>query len=66
MRRRPDPDHPRRWICEISEARHHPDTYAMRCLGFINEMASRYGEPDLWTWERPSPDVVHWRMQRDL
>ena len=66
MKRRPDPEHPRRWICEVTDARRYPDTYALRCLGFVNEMARRYGEPELWTWERPSPDVLHWRMVRDL
>ena len=62
----PDPDHPQRWITEVTEARHYPDTYALRCKGFVNEMARRYGEPDLWTWDRPTPDLVHWRMVRDL
>lgn len=66
MKRRPDPDHPRRWLCEVSDAHHYPDTYALRCLGFINEMARRYGEPELWALDRPSRDVVLWRMTRDL
>ena len=62
----PDPDHPRRWICEVTEGEHYPETFALLTKGFVNEMARRYGEPELWVWNRPTPSLVHWRMVRDL
>lgn len=63
---RPDPNHLRRWICEVTGAEHYPAVYALRAKGFKNEMARRYGQPDLSAWERPGSDRVVWRMVRDI
>ena len=63
---RPDPDRERRYRIEVNEARDFPEVLAWRSDGFINEMATRHGDKDLWTWKRESPDVVLFPMTRSL
>jgi hypothetical protein len=62
----PDPEHAGRYRIEVSEARDFPDVICWRTDGFVNEMASRHGEADLWTWDRPTPDRVVFRMRRAI
>jgi hypothetical protein len=63
---RPDPSHPKRYSIEISAARHFPEVLCWRSDGFVNEMATQHGDPDLWSWDRPSADLVVFRMKRSL
>jgi hypothetical protein len=62
----PDPQHEGRYRIEVSEAREFPDVICWRSDGFVNEMASRHGDDDLWNWERPTPDLVVFRMTRAI
>jgi len=63
---KPDPEHPRRHVIEVSEAADFPEVLCWRAEGFVNEMATQHGDPDLWTWERPAADLVLFRMVREL
>ena len=63
---KPDPDHKWRWMIENAQAKEYPETLAWASNGFINEMARQHNTPDLWTWERPEPDRIVWRMTRAL
>lgn len=61
-----DPDQGRRYRIEVSDAYEMPESLCWRSDGFINGMASIHGHDDLWGWERPRPDLVIFRMLRDL
>jgi len=63
---KPDPEHARRHIIEVSEARDFPEVLCWRSEGLMNEMVTHLGEPDLWCWERPKADLVVFRMVRSL
>jgi hypothetical protein len=56
----------RRYRIEVSEARDFPEVLCWRSDGFVNEMARRHTDGDLWGWERPSLDVVVFRMLRPI
>jgi hypothetical protein len=56
-----DPERDNRYIIEYTNAADCPDVFFWTNQGFINRMAAEHGTPDLWRWERPSPDrVVYW------
>jgi hypothetical protein len=61
-----DPEQDRRYMLEYSNAAAYPDVLCWTNLGFINRLAAEHGEPDLWKWERPSPDRVVYRMTRSI
>jgi hypothetical protein len=61
-----DSNHKYRYLIENSDAKDLPETYCWKADGFINAMAAQHGEPDLWRWERPRPDLVLYRMVRSL
>lgn len=61
-----DPEQERRYIMEYTNAAAYPDVLCWTNLGFINRLAAEHGEPDLWKWERPSPDRVVYRMTRSI
>lgn len=61
-----DPEHPLRYVIAVSDAAPFSDAICWRAEGFINEMASLRGAADLWTWKRVGPDLVRFRMRRDL
>lgn len=63
---RPDPESEYRYLIEVSEAADFPEAFCWRCDGFINEMAYMHGEPDLWGWERPTRDLIVFRMLRPV
>ena len=63
---KPDPTNPRRWVMEVTGARDFPDPLAWASCGFSNELSRVQNQPDLWTWERPEPDRIVFRMTRDL
>lgn len=62
----PDAEHPGRHRIEVSDAREFPDVVCWRSDGFVNQMASVHGDADLWRWERPTPDLVVFRMTRPI
>jgi hypothetical protein len=62
----PDPAREHRYIIEVSGAQDFPEVLAWRTDGFINEMASQHGEPELWAWTRTAPDMIVFRMLRSL
>ena len=61
-----DPEHPLRYVIAVSDAASFSDVICWRAEGFINQMASLHEGADLWTWTRVRPDLVHFRMLRDL
>ncbi len=56
----------RRWLVEVSDAKPYSEAILLRMAGFVNEVAGLHGEPRLWYWERPRPDLVVFRMTRDI
>ncbi len=62
----PDPDNTLRWIIEHADAADYPEPLCWTAQGFNNRMAEVHGVPDLWYWERPRPDVVRFRMNREV
>ena len=63
---KPDADHDDRYVIEVSEASDYPDVLCWTTDGFINQMATRHGEPYLWSWERDRPDLIVFRMVRSV
>jgi hypothetical protein len=61
-----DPDHGLRWMIRRSEAIDYPEVLCWTTLGFVNRMAEEHGSRALWRWERPSPDLVLFRMNYDV
>jgi len=61
-----DPDHADRYRIDVTDARDFPEVLAWRSDGFVNEMATHHGDPDLWRWERASRDLVVFRMVRSI
>jgi len=63
---KPDPDSGDRYVIEVSEASDYPEVLCWSTDGFINQMATRHGEPYLWCWERERPDLIVFRMVRPV
>ena len=61
---KPDPKQEGRYRIEVSEAKDFPEVLAWRSDGFVNEMAAKHGDGDLWSWERVSGDLIVFRMLR--
>ena len=61
-----DPEHRLRWMLQRADAREFPEVLCWTTQGFSNRMAEEHGSPDLWRWERPVPDVVRYRMNREV
>lgn len=59
-----DPEHSDRWMLDYTGAEHYPEILCWTTQGFVNRMAEEHGSPDLWYWERPRLDVIHFRMKR--
>jgi len=62
----PDPDHALRWMIKHTEAAPYPEALCWTSQGFSNRMAEEHGDVDLWYWERPEPDVVIFRMRKEV
>jgi hypothetical protein len=62
----PDPKHADRYGIEVSEAHDFPEVLCWRSEGFVNEMASQHGQPDLWRWRRFASDRIVFEMVRPL
>jgi len=63
---RPDPECAARYLIEVTEARDFPEVLAWRSEGFVNQMATVHGDPDLWSWARVGADRIVFRMIRDV
>ena len=63
---KPDPARSKCYVIEVSDAYDFPEVLCWRSDGFVNQMATQHGEPDLWTWDRPSSDLVVFRMTRPV
>jgi hypothetical protein len=61
-----DPEHAYRWIIQHTEASDYPEALCWTSQGFSNRMAEEHGAPDIWYWDRPRPDVVQFRMNREI
>jgi hypothetical protein len=61
-----DPDHPDRWVQEYRDARDYPEVLCWTTQGFCNRMAEEHGSPDLWRWQRLSPQLLQFRMNYPL
>lgn len=61
-----DPEHAYRWIIQHTDARDYPEVLCWTTQGFCNRMAEEHDAPEIWYWERPRPDVVHFRMNREI
>jgi hypothetical protein len=51
---------------EVTEARDIPEVLCWTSDGFVNGMVIHHAGGDLWRWERPSPDLVVFRMHREI
>jgi hypothetical protein len=63
---RPDPGQAARYVIDVTEAKAFPEVLAWRSDGFVNEMATQHGDPDLWSWQRVAADHIVFRMVRDV
>jgi len=61
-----DPQHELRWMIDTIQAKEYPEALCWATEGFMNEMARQHGTPDLWSWKRPEPDLIQWRMNREV
>ena len=59
-----DPDHADRYVIEFADSIHCPDPLCYTTTGFMNRMAKQHGPDDLWTWSRPDPNLILFRMTR--
>ena len=63
---RTDPDHERRYLIEVSDARDFPEVLCWTSDGFVNQMAAHHRRgDDLWSWARVRADLIVFRMTRE-
>jgi hypothetical protein len=65
----PDEDHPGRIWIAIRDASDYSEPMRLAAEGFLNECGrerGRVGGPDMYTSERPRPDLILFRMNRDI
>jgi hypothetical protein len=62
----PDAEHALRHVIAVSDAAAFSDVICWRAEGFINEMGRVRQSADLWSWRRVRPDLVQFRMLREL
>jgi len=65
----PDADHPGRIWIAVRDAADYSDPMRLAAEGFLNECATesgRVGGARLYSSERPSPDLILFRMNRDV
>jgi hypothetical protein len=65
-RLRIDPDFADRYMIEHTGAEAYPLVLCWTTQGFCNRMAEEHGCPDLWVWERPSAELMWYRMTRPV
>jgi hypothetical protein len=61
-----DPEHADRYLMEYVDVAPYPEGLCWTTDGFVNRISKPRGEPDLWTWERPVPDVIVFRMTHSI
>ncbi len=61
-----DPEHADRYVMEYVDVAPYPEGLCWTTDGFVNRISKPRGEPDLWRWERPVPDVIIFRMTRSI
>jgi len=61
-----DPEIANRYKIRVSDSKAFPDIMGCAAEGFINRMAKQHGQADLWRWQRAAPDLIVFRMIRDL
>ena len=61
-----DPQYPDRYVLEYEDVAAYPQALCWTTDGFVNRMAKQHGFPDLWSWTRPAPDKLLFRMKRPL
>jgi hypothetical protein len=61
-----DPEHADRYVIEHVDAAAYPEVLCWTTQGFCNRMAEEHGAPELWYWQRPSRELVWYRMRRPL
>ena len=61
-----DDMHASRYVIEVADALEFPEVLAWRSDGFVNQMATVHGDPDLWVWRREARDRIVFRMIRDI
>jgi hypothetical protein len=65
----PDEDNPGRIWIAVRDASDYSEPMRLAAEGFLNECAKERGRPggaDLFTSERPRPDLILFRMNRDI
>ncbi len=61
-----DPEHADRYVMEYVDVAPYPEGLCWTTDGFVNRISKPRGEPDLWRWERPVPDVIVFRMTHSI
>jgi len=61
-----DPQYADRYVMEYQDVAHYPEALCWTTDGFVNRMAKQHGMPDLWKWERPTQDLILYRMTRSV
>jgi len=65
----PDEDYPRRVWIAVRDASDYSEPMRLAAEGFLNECGrerGRLGGPDMYRSERPLPDLIRFRMNRDI
>jgi hypothetical protein len=63
---KPDDTRVGHYRIEVSEAASFPEIACWRSDGFLNEMADCHGHPELWRWERPTPELILFLTNRPV
>ena len=58
-----DPEHSDRWMLVYECTAPYPDVLCWTTQGFCNRMAEEHGNPELWRWSKPRPELMRLRMQ---
>jgi len=61
-----DPEQVDRYIMEYVDVAPYPEGLCWTTDGFVNRISKPRDQPDLWRWERPTPDRIVYRMIRSI
>ena len=59
-----DPDHQDRAMIEVSDAGAFPEALVQSTTGLMDCLNDAMGTSGLWKWDRPTPDLLRFRMTR--